>query len=315
MLSGFILVYTYSGPPLNVRRFWKARFARIYPAYILSLIAASPFFFFAIRGLDLPFFTWSKQHLALACILTIGLLQAWVPQAALTWNSVCWSLSVESFFYLLFPMLLPVSKKLSERKLILWIACFWLVSLSFSLAYIVAHPDGADKINSPETNLFWKNVLSFNPLVRLPEFVIGMLTCRLYLAGRVARRQAAPLVLAGLLAVVIVTAFARQIPIPVISTGLLSLAFAAVICGIALQPAWTSILEARWLLLLGNASYSLYLLHSVVMASAFDAIPHWPWWTRVAASLAAAIGASLIAYRFVEEPARGLLRPAPGCQR
>jgi hypothetical protein len=29
---------------------------------------------------------------------TLALLQAWVPQGALTWNSVCWSLSVEAFF-------------------------------------------------------------------------------------------------------------------------------------------------------------------------------------------------------------------------
>jgi hypothetical protein len=83
VLSGFILVYTYAGPPLNTPRFWQARFARIYPAYVLSLIVSAPFFFFAVRHLDLPFFAWSKQHLSVACILTVGLLQAWVPQAAL----------------------------------------------------------------------------------------------------------------------------------------------------------------------------------------------------------------------------------------
>src|SRR3989442_119097 len=32
VLSGFILVYTYAGASLNVRRFWQAHFARIYPA-------------------------------------------------------------------------------------------------------------------------------------------------------------------------------------------------------------------------------------------------------------------------------------------
>src|SRR5215470_10639156 len=83
----------------SVRKFWLARFARIYPAYVLSLIVAAPFFFFAVRHLDLPFFAWSKQHLLAACLLTIVLLQSWIPQAALTWNSVCWSLSVEAFFY------------------------------------------------------------------------------------------------------------------------------------------------------------------------------------------------------------------------
>ena len=56
VLSGFILVYTYDGPDLNVRKFWWARFARIYPAYILSLVVAAPFFFFAVRHLDLPIF-------------------------------------------------------------------------------------------------------------------------------------------------------------------------------------------------------------------------------------------------------------------
>src|SRR5437762_8695399 len=88
VLSGFILVYTYASPALNVRRFWQARFARIYPAYIVSLLASAPFFFFAVRTLNLPFFAWSKQHLVTACVLTVSLLQSWVPSAALTWNSV-----------------------------------------------------------------------------------------------------------------------------------------------------------------------------------------------------------------------------------
>ena len=33
VLSGFILVYTYAGREVTVRQFWRARFARIYPAY------------------------------------------------------------------------------------------------------------------------------------------------------------------------------------------------------------------------------------------------------------------------------------------
>src|SRR5258708_3693928 len=131
VLSGFILVYTYAGPPLNARLFWQARFARVYPAYVLSLIVAAPFFFFALRHLDLPFFAWSKVHFAAACILTVVLLQAWVPQAALTWNSVCWSLSVEAFFYSVFPLLLRWYKSLSPRKIQLCLIDCWLASLSF----------------------------------------------------------------------------------------------------------------------------------------------------------------------------------------
>src|SRR5215475_6481505 len=183
VLSGFILVYTYEGKLFEAKKFWWARFARIYPAYVLSLIVAAPFFFFAIRQLDLPFYAWSKQHLLTACLLTLTLLQSWVPQAALTWNSVCWSLSVEAFFYLVFPFLLLGTEKCSRTKLALGLIGFWLLSLTLSFSYVQFHPDGLDKINSGETTLFWKNILSFNPLVRLPEFAVGVFAGRLFLSG------------------------------------------------------------------------------------------------------------------------------------
>ncbi len=308
MLSGFVLIYTYDGPDRDVRRFWGARFARIYPAYALSLIAAAPFFFFAVRHVDLPLFAWSKQHLAAACVLTVALLQAWVPQAALSWNSVCWSLSVEASFYGAFPLLMRWSKSWRQQWLVLGLISGWLVSLSFSLAYVFLHPDGLEKVNSTETTLFWKNVLSFHPLVRLPEFLIGVLAGRLFLVGRRESRLAPALVLGGLFGIAIVTALADKIPNPVISTGLLSPAFAAIIYGLALRPRWSSFLEARWLVLLGDASYSLYLLHSIVITKVFGAIPSLPWGIRVAVSLGAAIGASLLCYEWIEQPGRRKLR-------
>src|SRR5262249_14715023 len=151
------------------------------------------------------------------------------------WNSVCWSLSVEAFFYFLFPFLLLRSKQLSKRTLFFAIVGFWLVSLCLSFGYVFVHPDGIDKINSGETTLFWKNVLSFNPFVRLPEFVVGMLTCRLFLARPSRAKSATPLIVGGLLSFAVVVLFAPKIPNPVLSAGLLSPAFAAIICGIAQQ--------------------------------------------------------------------------------
>src|SRR5438105_5116432 len=38
VLSGFILVYTYEGKPIMARDFWRARFARVYPAYAFALL-------------------------------------------------------------------------------------------------------------------------------------------------------------------------------------------------------------------------------------------------------------------------------------
>src|SRR5271170_3660833 len=132
VLSGFILVYTYANSAVTPWRFWQARFARIYPAYLLSLVVSAPFFFFSLRHLDIPFLAWSKQHVAAACILTVSLLQSWFPQAALTWNAVCWTLSVEAFFYLAFPLLLVWSKEFTPKTLFCGIAGWSLLSLSIS---------------------------------------------------------------------------------------------------------------------------------------------------------------------------------------
>jgi peptidoglycan/LPS O-acetylase OafA/YrhL len=117
VLSGFILVYTYAGRPLKLGQFWRARFARIYPAYAFSLLLTGPFFFYAMLKFDIPFFVWPKAHAKLVVALVLGLLQAWVPQAALAWNSVAWSLSVEAFFYLLFPFLLLILIRRPQTQL------------------------------------------------------------------------------------------------------------------------------------------------------------------------------------------------------
>src|SRR5258708_12904003 len=64
VLSGFILVYTYAGSTLSVWQFWQTRFARIYPAYVLSLVASAPFFFFSLRNLTLPSFSSINHHIS-----------------------------------------------------------------------------------------------------------------------------------------------------------------------------------------------------------------------------------------------------------
>lgn len=308
VLSGFILVYTYANVPANPRRFWQARFARIYPAYALSLVLTAPSFFFAVRHLDIPYLAWSKQHLEAACVLTLGLLQSWFPQAALTWNAVCWSLSVEAFFYLVFPLLLVWTKQSTPRKQFSGILVWSLVSLAISVWYIVVHPDGIDKINSGETTLLWKNILSFSPLVRLPEFLVGVFAGCLYLSAKNNRKLATPLVVSGVLVVVVLVLLADRIPRPLISAGFLSPAFAAIIYGLALRPRWSAVLEFRPLVVLGDASYSLYLLHSTAFGVS-DWIPAYAWWVRPLVAFLAAVAVSLLSYYLVEEPCRKLLRP------
>src|SRR5579863_1305776 len=42
VLSGFVLAYNYADRPMDIRTFWTARFARIYPAYLLAFVLIAP---------------------------------------------------------------------------------------------------------------------------------------------------------------------------------------------------------------------------------------------------------------------------------
>ena len=265
---------------------------RDYPAYSLSLLLSAPFFFFAVRHLEIPFLAWSKQHLVTACVLTLGLLQSWFPHAALTWNAVCWSLSVEAFFYsgVSHPVVVGPGTHFAET--VLGRSLVVRRESATAVLYIVVHPDGIDKINSGETTLLWKNVLSFNPLVRLPEFLVGVFAGRLFLSAKTRPALAAPIVLFGIAVVLALVLLADRIPRPLISAGFLSPSFAAIIYGLALRPGWAKFLKARALILLGDASYSLYLLHPTVISLVADHLSSLHWALRATLAFLAAVAAS-----------------------
>ena len=317
VLSGFIMVYTYAGRMTAVGTFWRARFARVYPALAFALLVTAPgFLYCAIQmrahnpNLYVPEWAWSASHLWLVLGLNVTLLQSWVPGAALSWNMPNWSLSVEVFFYLMFPFLLPRMMRLSRRALVWIVPAGWLLALLCALAYTYFHPDGeiTTKTLGP-----WMNTLKFNPLMRLPEFVMGMATGLLFLRSGLDRRWALPLILGGLGAVAAVAACSPWLPYVVIHTALLGPAFAALIFGLGLRPAGVGVLEGRVMEALGEASYPFYLLHSTVLGSFF-----LDWKTGhakhqtlggLAMWLLIAIATAVLVDRLIERPLRRLLRP------
>jgi peptidoglycan/LPS O-acetylase OafA/YrhL len=312
VLSGFILVYTYAGRPVILKEFWRARFARIYPAYAFSLLVTAPFFFFAVLTMNIPFFVWPKAHLKLASALVLSLLQAWVPPAALTWNSVAWSLSVEAFFYVLFPFLLLLLIRRSQPQLFLIAGASWLASLALSVSYVIRNPDHLTLVNADVLGSFWLNALKFNPLARLPEFLLGMACGFLFLRSRKETKFALPLVLTGIAGLAVVTYFSAVIPYPILHTALLAPAFAAIVYGLALRPNWGGILEHRLLVLCGDASYSLYLLHSMIVGIYFHNTTGQlrnQSLMGVLVFVLLAVTISALVYRFIEEPARRKLNP------
>jgi peptidoglycan/LPS O-acetylase OafA/YrhL len=312
VLSGFILVYTYAGRHTAAKQFYRARFARIYPAYAFSLLLTAPFFYFGMYMFKVPFLVWSAAHPFVAMGLVLTLLQAWVPPAAMAWNAVAWSLSVEAFFYILFPFLLPRFEKRSSSQLLWMPGAFWLLGLAISGGYVLLRPDHLAGVDSNVLNATWLNVVKFHPLARLPEFLIGMTCGMLFIHNPGKQRLATPLTLGALIALAIVARFWASIPYPILHTGLLGICFAALIYGLALRPRWSAILDNRALVLFGEASYSLYLLHQVVIPMFFFreggriVHPTIPW---IILAVSVALGVSILVYRFIEQPLRRKLNP------
>jgi peptidoglycan/LPS O-acetylase OafA/YrhL len=312
VLSGFILVYTYAGREVGLRNFWQARFARIYPAYVFSLLLFFPFFYYGALKMHVPFFAFSEQHFALASGLVVLLVQAWVPAAALAWNSVAWSLSVEAFFYLVFPFVLVKYAKLSRTALWVLIPACWVAGLAVSVGYLLSRPAGMPYVSSADYSSAVQFV-KFFPLVRLPEFLMGMACGFLFLRSERNPKHGLPLVGLGLLGVAATTVASRFVPYLVVHTAMSGPAFAALVYGIALQPGWAAWLNNRALVLFGDASYSFYLLHTMFV---------WPFFHNMRTQalrnqgligiglwLVMMLAISSLVYRFIEQPARRKLGP------
>ncbi|MBI1293214.1 acyltransferase family protein [bacterium] len=149
--------------------FWN-RFARIYPIYFLAAAMALPWL---VKDLAIESSTSSWLFaLAAGVILIIWggfLIQAWLPQSFAFWNnSASWSISVEAFFYSLFPFLSGILRNVSLQPLLLLFAAMCILS---SMAPVSATVFS----NAPQDFAFFYAM----PIFRLPEFVAGIIAYRL----------------------------------------------------------------------------------------------------------------------------------------
>jgi peptidoglycan/LPS O-acetylase OafA/YrhL len=302
VLSGFILVYVYAGRQIQKRRFWQARFARIYPAYLFSLVVLIPAlmsFWPATKRAHLTFLALTANPL---------LLEAWFPRLLFTWNPVGWSLSAEAFFYLVFPFAMPWLTALEWPRLRLALSGFWLTSLLITGTYVLLRPDGVAHPVMDDNQLFWLGVVKLNPLVRLPEFLLGMGTGFAFLRLPT-RSRSWPIALGGGL-LLLGVGLQRWIPFAMMHSGLLAPAFAVLIFGFATQPTWSRFLAAKPLILLGEASYSLYLLQGFFLFIALVRFGHSKNLLAVTVvSVVVAILGSIAAFLLIEKPLRRLLHP------
>lgn len=318
VLSGFILVYTYSDRVVGLGEFWQLRFARIYPAFLFSLLLAAPGFFYISLKMDVakvaPEWVWPAAHLKFSALSVLLMAQTWIPQNSMAWHMPTWSLSNEAFFYLLFPFLLPMFGLFSKKGLFAILVVGFALGVAVTALYSTINPDGALALDR-HAIAPWRSFVSYHPLSRLPEFLMGMACGVLFLCNGRSRKLAWPLILAGLGMVVVVATVLHRHPFLLLHAAVMGPPFAAIVYGVALRPAGVGILEKKFFVLLGDASYSFYLFHTMVLGS-FSGFFHDaagnlrlqnPLWFLLPIATITLI--SLLVYRFIEQPMRRVLRP------
>ena len=314
VLSGFILAWNY--PVLHApgarRRFLWLRFARVWPLHVFAIVvfvACAPRQVWVADGID--------AVLALALHLT--LLQAWIPVTGYVgaFNPVAWTLSVDVFFYLVFPWLLAPVRRAP------WLA------LAAALAVSAAGPLTADFFAAARSDL---PLHAFNPYAldrffppsRLVEFVLGMAGARAFVAWR--RRLPAGRAASTLLEVVAIVAailaigslqrapYAARVVGPAVADWLAQVGAAPVLMALIValahgRGAIAAALAAPTAIRLGELGFAVYLLHLAVLF-----VVPWPRLTAAIGGVGSAavfatalLGVAYVAWRFVEVPARQAL--------
>ncbi|RIK98146.1 MAG: hypothetical protein DCC71_21205 [Proteobacteria bacterium] len=289
VLSGFILAYVYGelADARERRRFLRARFARIWPAHAAA---------FAIGWLLLgaAFAPQRGASLLGHAALNLAMVHAWLPfqPVFFSFNAVSWSISTEFGFYLLFPLL-------AFRLRATW---WWKLALAAGAVLALAGVAAALALPAKSVDA-WSvtapGLVYVHPLARVFEFVLGMCCTLAFprLAARLHGRRAlaTALELAALAALLWITHEAAGIAhravrdgwtseplgIWLVHGGLACPAFAAVVLVFACQGgALSRVLSLPALQLLGEISFSLYLLHQIAIRwyelhrTAFDGVPH-----------------------------------------
>ncbi len=311
LISGFILTYNYAdrAHTISKRDFWVARASRLYPVYLFSLAL-----YWSFVGPEWHYHTHSDFWMGM--VLTPLLLQGWFPWLATFWNTVAWTLSCEAMMYVAFPWINRIRWPRTMGKLIGLGLAIWVIGLIPHTLYIFLNPDHLSAPADRYTSAVWIRMLKYTPLPYLATFLVGMILGQIHPLigdsnGKEDNRKRFWLAAIGCaLALWFLYGFATRVPYILEHGGVMTPIFGLIILGIAGKHSISAVFGWRPLVVLGDATYCLYLLH-------FDAyilihLHHWPEKLHVAAldpwiSYVAVIVLALAANRWIEMPGKNLV--------
>ena len=255
VLSGFVLTVSHIKRNIaNLRDYYVSRIARIVPVYMVALFLSA---------------LLSGSVSITALFLNLTFLQAWFPPYPLSINSPAWSLSVQAFFFFIFPFILSAIQKnnLSWQK-------FGLIALVFYVftQAIISNLMSADFYTgfpSPSHDLIY-----YFPLPHLCSFILGMAGGYLYASRPEWYNKPGYLPLFALIGAIAINFLILQYPDNLQSIAGFPLVYGAsfnplpyllLILGLAYSQSFiTRAMALPFLEKLGEISYSLYILQQPI---------------------------------------------------
>ena len=300
VLSGFVIHYNYRH--LVAARNWMdfgaflwARFARLYPLFLLILtfdiLSGGPLFDFmsgSVAGFmnvlqSLPYYLFFMQSWLYVPFDDRTLIDVMGGTISLSW-----SISTEWFFYLAYPLIAWLVLRARRPFVILAVMVGWSLlwgGLASAVdgngreidAWAVEHYGAIATAVAGDGNSFIRWLEYYSPYLRIGEFILGCLTAQLYLQQRnrtvTAREQAAGIWLLAIgvasIPIIMFLSFSVEYRSPLLSSVRNNYALAPSVALILFSAAryenpLSRLLRGRFLVTLGEASYSIYLTHLMV---------------------------------------------------
>lgn len=327
VLSGFILCHVYGHlfrdnfGWAGFRSYIWARFARIYPLHLFTLLCAVGLYLVIVHH-QLPLMEIEHRVFDVRALPTsLLLIDAWGMHLEATWNTPSWSISVEWFLYLIFPILITFLYRRGKAgrlqlAVVAWLGLVLLVYLLQPMHFALRQPYLTEFASGWLENSQSVNAITGVALVRgFGGFVLGMFAYQFY-----QRKDLPPWLGKGLLWWMIWAATLALWTKALLPDLIALPLFALLILNTAmLQGRTARLLNTRLLRFLGDISYSIYLVHILILFSWMiwmklhpqptgDLPDYLTRWIMVGIFLGASILVATLTYFGIERPMRKWLR-------
>ncbi|CCD87237.1 putative acyltransferase (family 3), putative membrane protein [Bradyrhizobium sp. ORS 285] len=331
VLSGFVLWLNYARrfqtQPVGdaLREFAIARFARLYPMYAVVVLAIVTYLMIA-RGLSAP---------SLGFILTMT--QAWFPVqngtmlvAVVPALQHLWSISVELFFYLLFPFICFLLAGITRLSTVIWLAVANILAFALTIAaFFTFGPTVLQAVVPSLQHGGMQWLTYYAPYLHVAQFLAGCFAAMIYQNRALAEPGPAELQRVTWLVWLSLTGLACAPVLMFLQPRLPGLSFSIELAVRMIEISAFSILfvatsrygRARWLssralIIGGECSYSIYLLHPFLIRLAMIGKSNQPGFVELVIRLALFVGiataVALISYILIEARGRAWIRRALG---